>query len=202
MAVMDDDEKISGAGWVTWLCYNFLMLSFGLLVFSLALSCIGDLTKSLSLNPTFWVTVSGTSVVLIGFINFVTPPLLKFWFDYTLEVRKRKLLQTDKAASISDLLVLLQKSPFEEEDRRRANKHFLDLCLYLPPCLIHKMAEAFRNSEKGQAIGGPLGLFVEVRKFIDGTYKADPNSKFSADNIPQIPPLKEPEGGAPQEGAQ
>jgi hypothetical protein len=32
----------------------------------------------------------------------------------------------------------------------------------------------------------PLGLFVEIRSFIHGTYKADKNKELSGDNIPLI----------------
>ena len=61
----------------------------------------------------------------------------------------------------------------------------LDLCLYLPPCLIHKMAHTLKKDATKEDMK-PLGLFVEIRSFIHGTYKADKNKELSGDNIPLI----------------
>lgn len=125
-------------------------------------------------------------LILVWLLSLLFPARIKFGFDVLLEDYKRILLRRDKAGIISDLLVLMGKSPFTEEDRLNANKHLLDLCLYLPPCLVHRLAEVTAQSKKGQEIG-PLGLFINIRDYIDGRYKPDKKAKLDKGQIPQYP---------------
>jgi hypothetical protein len=127
------------------------------------------------------------SLICVWLLSLLFPAWIKFGFAALLEDYKRALLRKDKAEIISDLLVLMGKSPFTEEDRLKTNKHLLDLCLYLPPCLVHKLAEVTAQSKKGQEIG-PLGLFVDIRDFLDGKYRADKKARLDKGQIPQYPP--------------
>jgi hypothetical protein len=125
-------------------------------------------------------------LICVWLLSLLFPARIKFGYDVLLEDHKRALLRKDKAEIISDLLVLMGKSPFTEEDRLKANKHLLDLCLYLPPCLVHRLAEVTAQSKKGQEIG-PLGLFIDIRAYLDGEYRPDKKAKLDKGQIPQYP---------------
>jgi len=127
-----------------------------------------------------WMVVG---IVAGWFLQTYFPYLIKFGFDQRLEREKRELLQRDKTASISDLIVALRTDPKDEAEANRIDKLLLDLCLYLPPCLCHKLAHTVCRSGTTEDLG-PLGLFVEIRSFIDGTYKKDKKRKLEAANIP------------------
>ena len=127
-----------------------------------------------------WMVVG---IVAGWFVQTYFPYLIKFGFDQRLEREKRELLQRDKTAIISDLIVALRTDPKDDAEADRIDKLLLDLCLYLPPCLCHKLAHTVCRSGSAEDLG-PLGLFVEIRSFIDGTYKKDKKRKLEAANIP------------------
>lgn len=116
-------------------------------------------------------------------LDKIFPAWLKHTYDARLEILRRQLLARDKAALISDLLVLLRRPSLGEEEKDKVDKHLLDLCLYLPPCLIHKMAHTLKHDGTKEDLN-PLGLFVEIRSFIHGTYEADKKRQLTSDNIP------------------
>jgi len=118
-------------------------------------------------------------------LSYIFPAFLKFYYDAKLERFRRKLLQAEKAAVIADLIILARRSDANKETEEKINKCLLDLCLYLPPCLIHKLAHTVCRTGKNEDIG-LLGLLVEIRQFMDGDYKADKKRKLSPDNIPLV----------------
>jgi len=132
-----------------------------------------------------WSLPISVTVGIVGLwvVQTYFPYLIKFGFDQRLEREKRELLQRDKSAIISDLIVALRADPKDNAEADRIDKILLDLCLYLPPCLCHKLAHTVCRSGTAEDLG-PLGLFVEIRSFIDGAYKKDKKRKLEAANIP------------------
>lgn len=139
--------------------------------------------KALFQNEWFYIV---SIILFVGghwLLDKIFPAWLKHTYDARLEILRRQLLARDKAVIISDLLVLLRRSSLKEEEKDEVDKHLLDLCLYLPPCLIHKMAHTLKRDGTSEDLK-PLGLFVEIRSFIHGTYKADKKRQLTWDNIP------------------
>ncbi len=135
--------------------------------------------KELLANPWFYIF----SAVLSWFSYKILPMILQAQQNRQLEKFRRELLRRDKAEAIADLIVYLRRAVLSDTDKDAVDKLLLSLCLCLPPCLIHKMAHTVCASGKEEDLK-PLGLFVEIKKFIDGNYNPDKKRHLTADNIP------------------
>jgi hypothetical protein len=135
--------------------------------------------KDLFSNPWFYVV----SAVLSWFPYQVVPAILHGRQNKQLENYRRELLRRDKAEAITDLIIYLRKNELTETEKDIVDKLLLNLCLCLPPCLIHKLAHTVCRSGKPEDLK-PLGLFVEIKEFFDGSYKADRKRRLTGDNIP------------------
>lgn len=145
-----------------------------------------QLIKEFLTNPASYPLSIIVGLIGVWLLSHIFPGFVKFSYDIKLERLRRDLLLRDKTAVVSDLVVLLGKQPFTGDDRVKANKHLLDLCLYLPPCLVHKLAHSLKQTGEADDVGGPLGIFVEIRRFIEGTYKPAKDRVLSKENIPQV----------------
>ena len=104
--------------------------------------------------------------------TYLIPAYLKFFYDRRIELDKRRLLRADKTAVIADLVSLLTKSGLTEDDKVKVNKYILEICLYLPNCLLFKLTHTACHSGGPEDIGWKE-LYAQIRGFIDGTYKPD-----------------------------
>ncbi|MBL9180845.1 MAG: hypothetical protein JNN17_01790 [Verrucomicrobiaceae bacterium] len=130
----------------------------------------------------FWGVTFTVSSVLTFFVTSWWGALLKHGFDQRLENYRREIMIRDKAAVISDVLTMTLDS---QQAADKINRHLLEMCLYLPPCLIHKIAHTLVGDKHELNIGRPQ-LFVAVRCYIEGSYAVDKKAKFTWGNIPQV----------------
>lgn len=136
--------------------------------------------------------ISASLLIALSFIgawifNKVLPIFIKARVSRHIEFLKRDLLRKEKTESVIHCVQLLKKQKFNElsdEEKDELDRVFLTLSLHLPPCLVHKLAHTACQTGTTEDLQ-PLGLLVEVRKFIDGKYKADKKRTLTADNIPQ-----------------
>ena len=151
------------------------------------MSILDFLTQSLQLlaDGRVWFVSLGLFPLYYFVADKFFPAFLKFRFDRRLELFRRELLGRDKASSISELFVLLLHTPPTQESVAKTNKLLFDLCLSLPPCLIHKLAHTLKQTGEKDDVS-LFGLFVEIRSFIDGTYQPDDKRKLDKTNIPQV----------------
>jgi hypothetical protein len=137
-----------------------------------------ELTELLQ-NPWFYLLS-----LIIGFLSYkVLPILLQSYENRRLEVFKRELLRREKTEIIADLLVLLRRQGLTDAEKDTVDRILYQLCLTLPPCLIHKMSHTVCKSGKEEDVG-PYGLLIAIKDFIEGRYKADKDRKLIPDNIP------------------
>ena len=130
-------------------------------------------------NPWFYLI----SLVIIYVSYKVLPRLIQSFENRRLEIFKRDLLRRDKAEIIAELLVLLQRKQLSEVEKDTVDKILYQLCLALPPCLIHKMSHTLCRSGKEEDVG-PYGLLICIKDFIEGRYVADKKRKLIPENIP------------------
>lgn len=145
-------------------------------------------------NPWFYLLS-----LIIGFLSYkVLPILIQGYESRRLELFKRDLLRREKAEIIATLLVLLSRQSLSDSERDEVDKILYQLCLVLPPCLIHKMVHTVCHSSTAEDVG-PYGLLISIKDFIEGRYKADKERKLTADNIPHVrrnaEPVAAPNGG-------
>jgi hypothetical protein len=121
---------------------------------------------------------------LIGWwiLDKVFPAFLKNYYDTRLELQKRDFLRRDKAAVIAELTVLLRSAATDDTHKDKIDKALLDLSLYLPPCLVHKLSHTVCQTGTAEDLT-PLGLFIAIRSYMDGTYAPDKSKTLTADNI-------------------
>ena len=129
----------------------------------------------------FWISATGVGAILWFIANFWIPPLLKHALDARLEREKRKTAFRDKGGIIAELYSLQEN----EANAPKINKCIFELCLYLPPCLIHKMAHTLKKDGHELDVGRPA-LFLQIREFIEGKYKADKSKVLDEGNIPYL----------------
>lgn len=115
-------------------------------------------------------------------LDKIFPAFLKSYYDTRLELQKRDFLRRDKAAVIAELIVLLRSSATDAAHKDKIDKCLLELSLYLPPCLIHKLSHTVCQSGTAEDLK-PLGLFVAIRSYMEGTYTPDKSKSLTADNI-------------------
>ena len=126
-------------------------------------------------EPISALIVVALSALGAWLFNIVIPIFIKARATRDIEFLKRDLLRKDKTESVTRCIVLLQKQRFDEltdEEKDELDELFLMLCLHLPACLVHKLAHTACHTGSEEDLN-PYGLLVEVRKFIDGTYKED-----------------------------
>jgi hypothetical protein len=120
-------------------------------------------------------------------LSYFLPEAVKFSYSKRLELLRRELLAKDKTAVISNLIVLAQRPNKTEKDVEEINRLMMDLCIYLPPCLVHKLAHTACNSDNKNLNLGWLGLLAEIRQYIDGSYKRMKEiKKVEGGNIPRM----------------
>jgi hypothetical protein len=130
-------------------------------------------------NPWFYLLS-----LFIGFLSYKILPLLVQSFENRrLELFKRELLRREKAEVIAELLVLLRREQLCDSEKDTVDKILYQLCLALPPCLIHKMSHTVCKSKEKEDVG-PYGLLICIKDFIEGRYVVDKERKLTADNIP------------------
>ena len=110
------------------------------------------------------------------------PAFLTNYYDRRLELQKRNFLRRDKAAVIAELIVLLRSSATDDAHKDQIDKALLDLSLYLPPCLVYKLSHTVCQTGSAEDLK-PLGLFVAIRSYRDGTYRPNASKTLTADNI-------------------
>lgn len=154
-------------------------------------------------DPTFYAAsaILGVGVGLLW--HTIAPATVKAFFDRRLEEMKRTFVRADKSAVVTDVVALMEKGELDAADVLKINKALLELSLYLPACLVHKMAHTLVGDGSDEDLGNPRELITEIRNFIHGTYKPNRKSVFSAQNIPQLrlPTDAEKGGGTPREAA-
>jgi hypothetical protein len=115
-------------------------------------------------------------------LDGIFPAFLKNYYDTRLERQKRDFLRRDKASVIAELIVLLRSSATDDAHKDKIDKALLDLSLYLPPCLVHKLSHTVCKTGSAEDLK-PLGLFMAIRSYMDGTYVPDASKTLTADNI-------------------
>lgn len=142
-------------------------------------------------NPWFYLVS-----LIIGFLSYkILPILLQSFENRRLELFKRELLRREKAEIIAELLVLLRRQHLSECEKDTVDKILYQLCLALPPCLIHKMSHTVCKSGKEEDVG-PYGLLICIKDLIEGRYVADKKRKLIPDNIPHTNRNAQPDGVA------
>ena len=137
-----------------------------------------ELTQLLQ-NPWFYLLS-----LVIGFLSYkVLPILIQSFENRRLELFKRELLRREKAEVIAELLVLLRRDHLSAAENDTVDRILYQLCLALPPCLIHKISHTVCKSGKEEDVG-PYGLLIAIKDFIEGRYAADKKRKLIPDNIP------------------
>lgn len=147
---------------------------------------LGNAILELLSNPLTYLVVPALSFLGAWLFNKVLPIFIKAKVDRDIELFRRSLLRKEKVEIISQCVLFLRKQvngKITEEEKDKLDEIFLELCLHLPPCLIHKLAHTACGTKTEEDLN-PLGLFVEVRKFIDGTYEVDKGRTLTWDNIP------------------
>ena len=140
----------------------------------------------LVLNPLTYLVIPAISFLGAWVFNKVLPIFIKAKVTRDIELFKRELLRKEKVEIISKCVLLLKKQRngnISDEEKEELDESFLELCLHLPPCLVHKLAHTACSTKSDEDLN-PLGLFVEVRRFIDGEYKIDKKRKLTWENIP------------------
>jgi hypothetical protein len=117
-------------------------------------------------------------------LKSVIPAFLKATHDTRLEIFKRKLLRDEKAFVIAELTALMLNGVKSEKDAIDINKRIFELCLILPPSLVHAMAHTYVGTGTKEDLDH-FGLFLEIRKFIEGNYKDD-GRPLTKENIPWV----------------
>lgn len=115
-------------------------------------------------------------------LSCIFPAFLKNYYDKRLEFQKRDFLRREKAAVIAELIVLLRRSSPTDDDKDKIDKALLDLTLYLPPCLVHKLSHTVCKTGTPEDLT-PLGLFVDIRSYMEGAYAPDSSAELTAGNI-------------------
>ena len=115
-------------------------------------------------------------------LDRIFPAFLKNYYDTRLELQKRDFLRRDKAAVIAELIVLLRSPAPDNANKDKIDKALLDLSLYLPPCLVHKLSHTVCQTNTAEDLK-PLGLFMAIRSYMEGTYTPDTSKTLTADNI-------------------
>jgi hypothetical protein len=142
-------------------------------------------------NPWFY-SIS----LIVCFVSYkVLPILIQSFENRQLELYKRELLRREKAELIAELLVLLRRKQLSEPEKDTVDKILYQLCLVLPPCLIHKMSHTVCKSGKAEDVG-PYGLLIFFKEFIEGRYTVDKKKTLIPDNIPHTNRNAEPITGA------
>jgi len=137
-----------------------------------------ELTELLK-NPWFYLIS-----LIIGFLSYkVLPILIQSSENRRLEIFKRELLRREKAEVIAELLMFLRRRQLSDPEKDTVDKILYQLCLVLPPCLIHKMSHTVCKSGTEEDVG-PYGLLICIKDFIEGRYAADKKRQLVPDNIP------------------
>jgi hypothetical protein len=144
-------------------------------------------------NPWFYFI----SVIIVFLSYKILPLLIQSFENRRLEVFKRELLRREKAEVIAELLVLLGRKQLSDSEKDAVDKILYQLCLALPPCLIHKMSHTVCKSGEAEDVG-PYGLLVCIKDFIEGRYAVDKKRKLTPDNIPHTSRNAE-QGAGPNE---
>ena len=130
-------------------------------------------------NPWFYIVS-----IVISYLSYkVLPILIMRYENRRLEIFRRELLRREKADSIADLLIYLSRPNLSDSEKDTVDKILYQLCLTLPPCLIHKMAHSVCRSGEPEDVG-PYGILIDIKDFIEGRYKPDKSRKLLPENIP------------------